>query len=54
MALALLTLGMRLTITFYKLVFSMSFVKKIASSIASSTVRLGAFRRFFTAILNLA
>jgi hypothetical protein len=32
----------------------MSFVENFATSIASCTVRLGAFRRVFTAISNLA
>jgi hypothetical protein len=53
-AIALLPPGMRLTIIFCLLLFSMSFVDNFATSIASCTVRLGAFRRVFTAILNLA
>ncbi len=53
-AIALLPPGMCLAIIFCILLFSMSFVKKFATSIASCTVRLGAFRRVFTAISNLA
>ncbi len=53
-AIALLPPGMRLAIIFCILLFSMSFVENFATSIASCTVRLGAFRRVFTAILNLA
>ena len=44
-AIALLPQGMRLTIIFCILLFSMSFVENFATSIASCTVRLGAFRR---------
>jgi hypothetical protein len=51
---ALLPPGMRLAIIFCILLFSMSFVENFATSIASCTVRLGAFRRVFTAISNLA
>ena len=36
------------------LLFLMSFVENFATSIASCTVRLGAFRRVLTAISNLA
>ena len=53
-AIALLLPGMRLNIILCILLVSMSFVKKIAPSIASGSVRLGAFRMFFTGILNLA
>ena len=53
-AIALLPPGMRLAIIFCILLFSMSFVENFATSIASCTVRLGAFRRVFTAISNLA
>ena len=53
-AIALLPPGMRLAIIFCILLFSMSFVENFATSITSCTVRLGAFRRVFTAISNLA
>ena len=52
-AIALLPPRMPLTIIFCILLFSMSFGKNFATSIASGTVRLGAFRRVFTAISNL-
>ena len=53
-AIALLPPGMRLAIIFCIFLFSMSFIKNFATSIASCSVRLGAFRRVFTAISNLA
>jgi hypothetical protein len=53
-AIALLPPGMRLAIILCILLFSMSFVENFATSIASCTVRLGAFRRVFTAISNFA
>ena len=53
-AIALLPPGMRLAIIFCIRLFSTSFVENFGTSVASCTVRLGAFRRVFTAILNLA
>ncbi len=53
-AIALLPPGMHLDIIYCILLFSMSFVKNFATSIASGTVSFGTFRRVFTAILNLA
>ncbi len=53
-AIALLLLGMRLATFHCILLFAMSFVKNFATIIASGTVSMGAFRRVFTAISNLA
>ena len=53
-AIALLPPGMHLNIIVCILLVSMSFVKKIATSIASGTVRFGVFRMVFTVISNLA
>ena len=51
-AIALLLPGMRLNIVLFILLVSMSFVENFATSIASGTVRFGAFIMVFTAISN--